>query len=333
MSPTDSQHPQPLTFLGIGNLGLAAVLALRQNHHPVTVWNRTPTRPQVQTATAAGAVLETSLPSTIARNDLIFLCVLDYSALFSALGPLPSEVFKGKTIINLTNGTPKQAARADVWFRERGVKMYIDGAVMVPPSLVGPAHGLVVASGVDQAAFGEVESVLSALGTTQYLGEDVTAAARFDLAALAAMYGMFAGGFVGMGLLKRASLSSTPFAKGGAPSEGTVAVGGVGDAGPKIGPTVKNHVTPILTSLVPYLGIIAEAWDEGRWDDNMGSPIGMQLQGMQNIVAGCEEEGVDPGFLRGFAGVLEKVVGRYGEDAGLAGVGPMLFMSAQTKKE
>ena len=54
------------------------------------------------------------------------------------------------------------------------------------------------------------------------------------------MYGMFAGSAVGMALLKRGSE-------------------------PAIGSVVRDQIVPLLTALVPYLGLMARAWNrQGR---------------------------------------------------------------------
>ncbi|KAK0649987.1 hypothetical protein B0T16DRAFT_389937 [Cercophora newfieldiana] len=295
---------QSITFIGIGNMGLAAVLALLKSDSSITIWNRTVTRPQVQTAVGAGAVLEEDLGKALSKSAMVFICLLDYGKIRQSLEAIRASspsVLAGKTVVNLTNGTPRQAREMHSWLQETwNVERYFDGAIMVTPQMVGGPHSFLVASGEDEAAFSEPSRLLSPIGNPQYLGPDIAAAARYDLAALSTMYGLFSGSFIGMALLKRSP-------------------------NPSIGKIVKESIVPFLTALVPYIGEIATAWDEERWEDNMGNPVLMQLEGVRNIVAACEEEGVDSSFMTNLVNLMEKVVEQHGGDAGVTAVGKLLL--------
>ncbi|KAF1815138.1 hypothetical protein P152DRAFT_247054 [Eremomyces bilateralis CBS 781.70] len=290
--------------LGIGNMGAALAQTLLRSSSPttnLTIWNRTPSRPLVQSLVDAGAKFEPNLVTAIAHADIILICLLDYPAIYTALHPVPS--LASKTIINLTNGTPRQATDAQTWMTARGAELYLDGAVMVTPQLVGTPHAFLLFSGATEARFqAAMASVVAPLGTALYTGEDVTSAAASDLAALAAMYGMFAGAFVGMGLLQKQLARS----------------GSKGDA--KIAPAVEKVVVPLLAALVPYVGQIATAVDEEAWEDNMGNPLGMQLAGVRNILQACKEEGVDGGGLDALASLMQRVMVERGGDGGVAEV-------------
>ncbi|KAK5655173.1 hypothetical protein OQA88_6072 [Cercophora sp. LCS_1] len=288
-----------ITTLGIGNIGLAITKTLLSSKPKpaLTIWNRTPSRSHVQTAITHGAVFTPSLESAITSSQVIILTLLDYPSIHSIFST-PISSLQNKTIINLTNGTPSQAVEMAALFKGKGAYKYYDGAIMVTPQMIGGPHSFLVVSGLELDQ--EVKGVLEQIGKVVYLGSEVGAAARFDLAALASMYGMFAGGMAGMGLLKR-----------GVNTEN----------GGKIGVTVKEMIVPFLMALVPYLGEIAEAWDEERWEDDMGNPLGMQLEGVRNIITACEEESVDDGGLKGLMGLMERAVERFGGGGGLAGVG------------
>ncbi|UNI16853.1 3-hydroxyisobutyrate dehydrogenase [Purpureocillium takamizusanense] len=299
--------------LGIGNMGaaLARTLLASNPSSPLTIWNRTADRPLVKALTAAGAHFQGDVAAAIAASDIILICVLDYDTIYSALSPLAdsSSVLAGKTIVNLTNGTPRQAAAAQAWFRERGVARYFDGAVMVTPQLVGTPHAFLLFSGETEAAFrSRVASPLASVGKALYTGEDVASAATEDVAALAAMYGMFSGAFIGMGLVKRqlARAAAADTKKEG--SSGSA-------ANVKVTPSVESVMIPMLTALVPYVALIAKAVDEEAWDDDMGNPLGMQLAGVRNILQACKDEGVNGGALETLAGLMQKVV----DDRGGAG--------------
>jgi len=319
-----SPATKAVTFLGIGNMGCAAVLALLKAGTSVTIWNRTTTRPHVKKAIDAGATLEPNLSKAISATDTIIICLLDYATITTALSNLddhPSKItnWPNKTIINLTNGTPRQSHEMETFFlKEKGARVYLDGAIMVTPQMVGGPHSFLVLSGGgcgqdDETSFSpSCSSILSGIGRPQYLGPEIAAAARFDLAALSSMYGMFAGAFVGMGFLKR----------GGA--------GGGGDTSkspnPKIGQVVKEQIVPFLTALVPYLGGIAEMWDREDWMDNMGNPVGMQLEGVRNILEACREDGIKgAAVLEELGKLMQRAVERHGEDSGVAFVGALML--------
>ncbi|KAM7211784.1 hypothetical protein V8F06_012821 [Rhypophila decipiens] len=308
---TSSHAAQGITLIGVGNMGLALATALLKSNHRVTIWNRTPTRPQVQTAIDQGAVLAKDLATAISKSNIIIVCLLDYETIKTSFNSLPDrDVFSGKTLINLTNGTLQQAREMQAFVLETTAraKQYFDGAVMVTPQMVAGPHSFLVISGADDDV-DSVKDVLSPIGRVQYLGSDITAASRFDLAALASMYGMFSGAFIGMGLLKRAGTSD-----------------GNDKSTAMIGRVIKEEIVPFLTALVPYLGLIAGSWDEEKWEENLGNPVGMQLQGVRNIISACREEGVDnAGMLDGLADLMARVVERYGSDAGVAGVGEFLL--------
>lgn len=302
---------QRVTCIGIGNMGAALAGTLLKAKTPLIIWNRTANRAQIASLVESGARFEGSIGSSIAKSDdVVVLCVLDYDAIYHAFAPLESSPtsLAGKTIVNLTNGTPREARKAEEWMKAHGAARYFDGGVMVTPQLVGTPHSFVVYSGESEDSFADVSKLLAPFGAALYVSPDAGAAAIQDLAALAAMYGMFCGAFTGMGLLKR------QLRQAGSDSEET-----------KVLPAVEKVVVPLLTALVPYVSLLAKSMDEQTWDDNMGNPLSMQLAGVKNIIRACEEEGVDGRGLEFFSSVMQKVVNERGGDGGVAVVGKYLL--------
>jgi hypothetical protein len=226
------------------------------------------------------------------------------------------EVLTDKTIINLTNGTPKQARELDLWLKNRGVARYLDGAVMITPQLIGTEHSFLVLSGETQDISNELAvKYLAPAGRCLYRGTDVGASSLFDLAALAPMYGMFSGFFIALGLLSRQKL---PVPEG-------VTEDSNGEARPKIAKLVEESIVPMMMALVPYLGLIARSWDESSWRENLGNSVGMQLMGLKNIREACVDESVDGGGIEPIMKMFGKIVNEYGEDAGIAVGGKYMF--------
>ncbi|EAQ84498.1 hypothetical protein CHGG_08512 [Chaetomium globosum CBS 148.51] len=212
-----------ITSIGIGNMGAALASALLKSANPpqLTIWNRTADRPQVKALITSGATFEPSLTAAIARSTTILICLLDYAAITTALAPLSATTsttdnndtpgpLTGKTIINLTNGTPTQARAMAATLTGLGAAAYFDGGIMVTPQLVGtPASFVILSSGggghgTSQAEFedGGVAALLQPVGKVEYVaGDDAGAASLYDVAALTAMYGMFMGAFTGIALL------------------------------------------------------------------------------------------------------------------------------------
>jgi hypothetical protein len=265
---------------------------VKTTSHKVTIWNRTADRPQVTALVEAGASFEPDLAAALASH-IIIICVLDYDAVRAVLQPCASAL-SAKTIVNLTNGTPAQAREMRHWIKARGAAHYFDGAVMVPPQLVGTEASFILYSGETEAAFTDkVAHVVEALGASQYTGEDVNSAATDDLAALATMYGMFAGFFTGLGLIGK---------------QGRVA------------PSVNRVVVPVMKAMVPYLSMIADAVDAEDWDNNLGNPLGMQVAGVDNILQACREESVNAASLEAFVRAMRKTVEARGGDVGVPAV-------------
>ncbi|KAI9164005.1 NADPH-dependent reductive aminase [Paramyrothecium foliicola] len=300
-----------IACIGMGNMGAALATTLLASGLPITVWNRTASRPQVKSVIQAGARFEADLAAVIASHDVLVICVLDYATVSRIFAPLDADqsAFAGKTVVNLTNGTPRQTREAAAWMAAHGAHRYFDGAVMVTPQLVGTPHSFLIFSGEAEAIFAAEDGVaglLKPLGHCLYVGDEAEASASYDLAALAAMYGMFSGAFVGMGLLKKQKRKGQTEAS-------------------KALPGVEKVVVPLLTALVPYVGLLAKSMDEETWDDNMGNPLGMQLEGVKNILLACKEEGVDGTGLEFLATTMERAVADHGGDGGVAVVGNYLL--------
>ncbi|KFY95897.1 hypothetical protein V498_03040, partial [Pseudogymnoascus sp. VKM F-4517 (FW-2822)] len=241
-----------------------------------------------------------SLSSALSASPLVILCILDYSAIDSLFASLPPSILKDKSIINLTNGTPRQARNLATWMHDHGTAHYLDGGIMATPDMIGTPASSLLLSGADEPAFASVKDTIAHLGTPRYMGPDPGAAALYDLALLAGMYGMFAGAFTAMALMRRAG--------GG---EGTLE------------PRVSGMLNPWMAALIPYQAAMAGSMDRGSFE-SLGNPVGMQREGLRNILRACEEEGVDGGCLAYFGGLVERVVEEKGGDGGLARVEGLL---------
>lgn len=301
-----------VTSIGIGNMGAALASVLLKSAIPLTIWNRTADRSQVKDLVTQGAHFEPSFGSAVSRSTVLLICLFDYPVIYSALQSLQqgdAKPLTGKTIINVTNGSPGESRKMEADLKALGAEAYFDGGIMVPPQLVGTPTSFVVLSGETEHAYQErISGLIKPIGAVHYVSEDAGAASLYDVAALAGMYGMFMGAFTGIALLKK---QRQPAGHEGANVEAT--------------PAVNSVMIPMLNALVPYVTLLAERVDQEAWMDDLGNPLAMQGAGVRNILQSCEEEGVDGTGLKFLLELMERAVKDGFGQGGLAAIAPYMF--------
>jgi len=160
-----------VTVLGLGPMGHALAAALTAAEHPTTVWNRTPGKENGLNATVA-----TTAADAISASPLVLVCVRDYAV---ARSILDTDALKGRTLVNLSGGSPEQARTMARWAAEHGID-YLDGVVMATTDAIGgPDAALFFSGPVD--VYETHRSTLAALGRhAQYVGTSPGQAAAFD---------------------------------------------------------------------------------------------------------------------------------------------------------
>lgn len=179
----------PVTVLGLGDMGRALAEAFLSGGHPTTVWNRSAGKADAlvgKEAVEAGSARE-----AIEASPLVVACLLDDASVYDVLDPAAGAL-AGRTLVNLTTGTPAQAREMSAWAQKRNVAGFLDGGIMAVPSMVGGPHAFILYSG-SQEAIDTYETALAVLGTVKYTGTDPGFAALYDLALLNGMYGMLGG--------------------------------------------------------------------------------------------------------------------------------------------
>lgn len=172
------QPPVAVTLIGLGDMGSALARAFLANRHRVTVWNRTAAKatPLVQ----AGAQQAKSVEDAAAASDVIVVCVLDYAVSENLLTPpAVAEKLRGKTLVQLTSGTPRLAREAEAWAQNNHIS-YLDGAIIGYPSSVGTADCTILYAGL-QKVFEAHKQLLGYLGpNSMFLGERIGSASALD---------------------------------------------------------------------------------------------------------------------------------------------------------
>ncbi len=194
-----------VTFLGIGTMGEALARCAIGGGKDTVIWNRTAGR--AEALASQGARYMSDVANAISESPVVIVCVDDYEATDSFLKTSAGEAaLKGRSLIQLSSGSPKLARAAQDWARSIGTE-YLDGAIMVFPSQIGNDEARILIGG-DREAFEKSESILQLLApATKYLGEDAGAASSLDEALLSVFLGALVGVVNGAALCEASGVS------------------------------------------------------------------------------------------------------------------------------
>lgn len=178
---------EKVTVIGLGSMGGAIARALLAKGFPVTVWNRDIAK--AAPFKAQGATLAADLPAAIAASSLLIVCVSDYKVTRKIFD---GSSLNGKTIVQLSTGTPKEAREFDAWVRQHGGTS-LNGDIMAWPRQIGTNEATITLSGPD-ASFRQYAVILQALaGTVDLVGEEAGASAVLFQAVMAYLAGNWIG--------------------------------------------------------------------------------------------------------------------------------------------
>jgi 3-hydroxyisobutyrate dehydrogenase-like beta-hydroxyacid dehydrogenase len=180
-----------ISVIGLGSMGSALARSLVKGGHDVTVWNRT--RAKARPLMDMGTKCAASAAAAVEASPVALICVATYQATRAMFGS--AEVIAklpGRTIVQLSTGTPKDAREDEAWFAAHNAA-YLDGAILAGPGTIGTPRATILYSG-RRDVFDRCVALLLSLGNdARFVGETVGAAAALDLAWLASLYGTFAG--------------------------------------------------------------------------------------------------------------------------------------------
>lgn len=138
------------------------------------------------------------------------VCLTTYDTVRTVLEPLSGQL-TGKTLVNLTNGTPEQARDLAAWAAKEGAG-YLDGGIMAIPQMIAGPHAYVLYSGAREL-FDAHQETFAALGGAKYVGADIGLAALYDVALLTGMYGMIFGVMQAYAVVGTESITATEFSE------------------------------------------------------------------------------------------------------------------------
>ncbi|MEU2448745.1 NAD(P)-binding domain-containing protein [Streptomyces sp. NPDC012765] len=264
MSETAAPHKVPVSVIGLGNLGRALAEAYLTQGHPTTVWNRSAGR--ADALVARGASLAATPADAVAAGELVVVAVLDYDTVRELLLPTAGAL-KGRTVVNLTTGTPSAARALGAWVADQQAA-YLDGAVYAVPQTIGTAAAFVLYSG-DEEAYRTYRAVLDAIGEGSLVGPAPELSSVYDTALLSGMYGMFAGFFQAVAL---------------------AGTSGIGAA------ELTRPLVRWLTAAADALPAFAEEIDAGEYGTTT-SNLEINAVGLRNILTATEAQGLPTDLL------------------------------------
>src|SRR5258707_7716268 len=110
----------PVTVIGTGTMGSALARALLAAGHPVTAWNRTPTR--AAPLASAGASIVNDPAVAVQASDLVLMCVSDQAAADALLsGGSLADLLRDPTLVQLRTGTAADGPPTPSWTGPRGI--------------------------------------------------------------------------------------------------------------------------------------------------------------------------------------------------------------------
>ena len=178
-----------ITVIGLGLMGSALARAIQRAGHNLTVWNRSPAKMQSFIDDGVAAAPDVGL--AITASPVILICIDNYAVTNTMLQSDDIEpLLIGRTVVQLSTGTPKEARETSDWMTARNVA-YLDGAILAGPNSIGTDAAQILLSG-DEVARERTGDLLECLGgAVRYLGSNVGAASTLDLAWLTTYYGRF----------------------------------------------------------------------------------------------------------------------------------------------
>lgn len=286
-----------MTVIGLGAMGTALTEAFLDKGHVVTVWNRS--QAKAHALAAKGAVVAASVEDAVRSSPLIVVCLLVYDTVHEALAPA-REALSGRTLVNLTNGTPEQARAMSQWALTHGAN-YVDGGIMAVPPMIGGRHALILYSGSRQG-FDMHSGQLDALGTSKYLGEDAGLAPLHDIALLAGMYGLFGGVMQALALTGSAGIPAGEFM-----------------------PLLMSWLQAMQGGLPKW----AEQIDAGDHTSNVASNLGMQAEAYVNLIDASKAAGIGTELMLPMQGLMKRGVAAGKANADLTSLVELLRSAKQ----
>ena len=146
------------------------------------MWNRTAAKTEV--LSRLGLSVAQNAEESVRGADIVVVSVSDYNSTRQLLRqPHIEAALRGKIVVQLSSGTPKEAREMDSWARPSGIS-YVDGAMLGSPQEIGTPGCTIFYSGPADV-FNRAKPVLMVFGDrTVFVGHEIGHASAFDVAVL-----------------------------------------------------------------------------------------------------------------------------------------------------
>ena len=189
MTGISNNNGEKVTVIGLGSMGAAIARALLTKGFQLTVWNRDSSK--AAAFATQGAIQAADLQAAIAASPLLVVCVSDYKATRKIFANVNATTLRGRTIVQLSTGTPKEARDFDVWLQQLGGNS-LNGDILAWPRQIGTNEATISIAG-EGTLFKKHASTLQALATIEYVGEEAGASAVLFSAVMAYLAGNWIG--------------------------------------------------------------------------------------------------------------------------------------------
>ena len=158
-----------VTMIGLGAMGGALAKAFLEAGHEITIWNRTSSK--MELLVAQGATGTSSILEAVEASPIIVICVDNYEVTKNLiLENSLDRCLPGRTLIQLSTGSPKDAIEFEEFIREFDCE-YIDGAIMPYPDGIGDDDAKLLFAGPENV-YDQCLPFLRCLGgDLRYLGK------------------------------------------------------------------------------------------------------------------------------------------------------------------
>jgi 3-hydroxyisobutyrate dehydrogenase-like beta-hydroxyacid dehydrogenase len=190
-SKINTMTGKSITVIGLGAMGTALANALLAKGYKVTVWNRNKTK--AASLAAKGAIVAESITAAIKESTLLLICVSDYKAtmkIFNEAGI--KEVLQGRTLVQLSTGTPKEARELDAWVKQYGANC-LNGDILAWPRQIGTDEATITISGNNEIFSQYLTELKGLAGNINFVGEEPGTSAVLFSAVMAYLAGNWIG--------------------------------------------------------------------------------------------------------------------------------------------
>ncbi|AXB45624.1 NAD(P)-binding domain-containing protein [Amycolatopsis albispora] len=249
----------PITVLGLGEMGHALAAAFAAGGHPTAVWNRTPGKAPSGTREAA------TVADAVAAGGLIVVSVKGNEVartLLESAGDL-----RGRSVLNLTDGTSDEARSVADWAVSAGVA-YLHGQIMTIAPGIGHPEAVIFFGGNASVHKGHSEALALLGGRGTYISADPGAPTLYGMAVHDTMWGALNGFLHAAALLTDAGIQVSDF---------------------------LDKATPSVSALLSHLPSLASEVDSGSFALEFGA-LQHHLPSLADLVRESKARGIDAEF-------------------------------------